>query len=123
MKFLTTSSFIIGTVFLLGASTASNAIDTQPLVKSTHDSNIVKVRGGGGFGGFHGGGFGHGGDFGRGGGFDHGGNFHHDGNFGHHGEWNEGVGVGIYGGPSYIEGPGYDYDTGPVCVGPDCEYL
>ncbi|MBX9785804.1 MAG: hypothetical protein K2Y08_00555 [Alphaproteobacteria bacterium] len=116
MKLLITSSLIIGAVFLLGASTVLNAIDTQPVLKSTQDSNIVKVRGG-----FHGGGFGHmgGGNFGHGG-------FHHDGNFNHYRGWNGGgvdVGVGIGVGPSYIEGPGYDYDTGPVCVGPDCEYL
>lgn len=121
MKFSITPSLIIGAVFLLGASTSSNAIDIKPLVKSGSYSNIVKVRGGGGFGGFHGGGF-HGGNFGHGGGFDHGGNFRHDGNFNHYREWNGDVGASIYGGPSYD--PGFDvYDADPdtgLCVGPYC---
>lgn len=124
MKFLITSSLIISAVFLLGASTSSNAKDMQPLFKNTHDSNIIKVRGGGvggGFGHMGGGGFGHMG----GGGFGHGGgNFgHHD--FDHHRDWNEDWGVGVYDDPSFYYGdPGYDvYDTGPdtgVCVGPYC---
>lgn len=132
MKFLITSSLIIGAVVLLGASTSLNAINTQPLVKSSDSSNIIKVRGGfhgGGMGHMGGGGFRHpGGDFARHGG----GNFSHD-NFGHHG-WNNyggvgvGVGVGIGGGPGYYggpiyEGPGYGYDTGTVCVGPDCDIV
>ncbi|MBY0273376.1 MAG: hypothetical protein K2X02_08260 [Alphaproteobacteria bacterium] len=120
MKFLTKSSFIIGTIFLLGASTVSNAIDTQPLVKSSDSSNIIKVRGGGRIGG---GGFGH-----MGGGFSHhGGDFaRHGGDFAHHRGWNNDVGVGVgvgIGGPGYYGAPDVDvFDTGPadVCVGPYC---
>lgn len=117
MKFSTASSLIISAVFLLCASTSSNAKDTQPLFKNTQDSHIIKVRGGGSFGG---GGFGHsGGNFGH-----SGGNFgHHD--LDHHRDWNGDWGGGIYGDPSFYYGdPGYDvYDTGPdtgVCVGPYC---
>ena len=109
MKLLITSSLIIGAVFLLGASTSSNAIDTQSLVKSSHDSNIIKIKGGhhsGGHGnGHHGGGHGH---------------------HGHHGGWNGGWGGGwgggfggpdyYYGGPSYYAVPGPGICIGPLCV-------
>ena len=106
MKILITSSLIIGAVFLLGASTSSNAIDTPPLAQ--HDSNIVKVHGHGGHGGF-----GH-----------HGGGYGHHGHHGWDGGWG-GWGGGFYGGPGYYYGgPDYFYaEPGPgLCVGPLCVF-
>lgn len=112
MKFSVTSSLIIGAVFLLGASTSLNAIDTQSLAQ--HNGNIVKVHG-------HGGGGGHG---------YHGEGGHHGYHHGHHG-WNGGWGGwggDFYGGPGFYSGPDYyyggpDYYAEPglgVCVGPLC---
>lgn len=109
MKFSATSSLIIGAVFLLGASTSLNAIDTQPLAQ--HNNNIVNVHG-------HGGGGGHG---------HHGEGGHHGYHHGHHG-WNGGWGGDFYGGPGFYSGPDYyyggpDYYVEPglgVCVGPLC---
>lgn len=119
MKFLVTSSLIIGAVFLLGASTSLNAIDTQQ--HAQQNSNILKA-------GHHGGG-GHG-HHGRGGHGYHGGGGHHGYHHGHHG-WNGGWGGwggGFYGGPGLYSGPDYyyggpDYYADPglgVCVGPLC---
>ncbi len=112
MKFLITSSLIIGAVFLLSASTSLNAMVTQPLIKSSSDSNIIKVHSHGGGHGHHGGGHGH-----HGGGHSHG-----HGHHGHHGGWGGGWGGGFYGGPGYYYG-GPDFYAAPgsgICVGPLC---
>lgn len=121
MKFLITSSLIIGTVFLLGASTSSNAISTQAVAKSSN-SDIVKVRGhvGGGMGSHHIGGY-HG---------THGYYNHHGYNhYGYHKNYNYyGGDDNFYGGPSvyyggtdYYDGPDYLAEPDPnVCIGPFC---
>ncbi|MBL8676157.1 MAG: hypothetical protein JNJ47_01845 [Alphaproteobacteria bacterium] len=127
MKFLITSSLIIGTVLLLGASTASNAINTQPLIKSS-DSNIVKARGhiGGSGGSHHIGGHPVGGYHGTHGYYNH----HHGNNYyGYHNNHNNFYGGGFYDDPSFYYGGSDDYlgdsdsYTGAapgVCIGPLC---